>query len=560
MKKLTLLILMVLFVSKNFPQNITNTLPAGGSFIVKDTSTIFLSLSQADGQLNLFKDMRLENTTSSNLGVIYKGTQPFLHNYKASGTTGDNTFIGINSGNFTMSGTNNQASCNVGIGQETLTSLISGYYNSALGFRSMYHNTTGYDNSAFGSFSLFSNSGGSENSAFGYLSLSSNQFGINNAAFGANCLANNTNGYSNSAFGSSALNSNDGSENSAFGTQSLYSNTGGGYNSAFGVFSAYSNSSGNNNTAAGHYSLYLNVTGNSNTAVGESSLYHNLASGNTAIGDSSLYFNTTGDQLTAIGSFSMLKNTTGYQNTALGNYSLNQNTTGNSNTSVGVNSLYSNTGGFQNTAVGHHSLVLNTTGNYNTAVGYNAGSAITTGSNLTCIGIDANPSGSTALDEITLGNIYVQHLRCNVQTITSLSDARDKRNTRDLPLGLDFLMTLKPRLYNWDRREWYKNGKPDGSKMQETPTAGFIAQELDTAEINAKAEYLNLVLKTNPDRLEATYGNLLPVIVKALQEVNIKCDELKTENKKLKETIMTLQKKLNDFDKNENVMQVLNNN
>ena len=77
-------------------------------------------------------------------------------------------------------------------------------------------------------------------------------------------------------------------------------------------------------------------------------------------------------------------------------------------------------------------------------------------------------------------------------------------------------MTLKPRLFNWDRREWYKDGKSDGSKTQQTPSAGFIAQELDTAQINSNAEWLNLVLKTNPEKLEATYGNLLPVMVKAI--------------------------------------------
>lgn len=62
--------------------------------------------------------------------------------------------------------------------------------------------------------------------------------------------------------------------------------------------------------------------------------------------------------------------------------------------------------------------------------------------------------------------------------------------------------------------------------MKTEPTAGFIAQELDTAQINAQAEWLNLVLKTNPDRLEATSGNLLPIIVKALQELKVANDSL----------------------------------
>ena len=80
-------------------------------------------------------------------------------------------------------------------------------------------------------------------------------------------------------------------------------------------------------------------------------------------------------------------------------------------------------------------------------------------------------------------------------------------------------MKVKPRQYNWDRREWYENGISDGSKMNERPTAGFIAQEFDSLQTTEHAEWLNLVLKNNPDKWEATYGNLLPVIVKAVQEL-----------------------------------------
>ena len=122
----------------------------------------------------------------------------------------------------------------------------------------------------------------------------------------------------------------------------------------------------------------------------------------------------------------------------------------------------------------------------------------------------------------------------------SLSDVRDKKNIKDLSLGLDFLMKLKPRQFNWDKREWYDNNKSDGSKMKETPTAGFIAQELDSAQTIANAEWMNLVLKDNPEKWEATSGNLLPVVVKAVQELNQKCESLESENKELKNEIESL--------------------
>ncbi len=148
------------------------------------------------------------------------------------------------------------------------------------------------------------------------------------------------------------------------------------------------------------------------------------------------------------------------------------------------------------------------------------------------------------MDEITLGNQFVQTLRCNTTTITSLSDARDKKNIKDLSLGLDFLMKVKPREFNWDRREWYSDGKADGSKMQDAPTAGFIAQELDKVQTEAEAEWLKLVLKENPDRIEASAGNLFPIVVKAVQDLKIEKDkeiaQLKNENEKLRTELESL--------------------
>ena len=61
-------------------------------------------------------------------------------------------------------------------------------------------------------------------------------------------------------------------------------------------------------------------------------------------------------------------------------------------------------------------------------------------------------------NEITLGNSSISSLRCNVNSISSLSDMRDKKNIRDLPLGLDFLMTMKPEFSHWDTSDWMKTG------------------------------------------------------------------------------------------------------
>ena len=62
--------------------------------------------------------------------------------------------------------------------------------------------------------------------------------------------------------------------------------------------------------------------------------------------------------------------------------------------------------------------------------------------------------------------------------------------------------------------------------------AGFIAQELQAAQKGS--EYLDLVYDVNPEFLEAKQGNLLPVMVKAIQELSAKNDALAAEVEQLK--------------------------
>ena len=54
--------------------------------------------------------------------------------------------------------------------------------------------------------------------------------------------------------------------------------------------------------------------------------------------------------------------------------------------------------------------------------------------------------------------------------------------------------------------------------------AGFIAQELQEAQKGS--EYLDLIYDADPEFLEAKQGNLLPVMVKAIQELSAKVTAL----------------------------------
>jgi hypothetical protein len=83
------------------------------------------------------------NPSSSTAGNVFKGTNtPFIHNF---GT--DNTFVGINAGNFTMSGNGR----NSVFGSSAFTSNTVGDQNTGIGFSSLASCTTGSNNIAIGS-------------------------------------------------------------------------------------------------------------------------------------------------------------------------------------------------------------------------------------------------------------------------------------------------------------------------------------------------------------------------------------------------------------------------
>jgi hypothetical protein len=205
----------------------------------------------------------------------------------------------------------------------------------------------------------------------------------------------------------------------------------------------------------------------------------------------------------------------------LGHNLCNQSGSGSSEAVIisGNNGGGNHTEGTAATHLGYNAGGSVTTGTYNTFLGHQAGSTTTTASNVTCLGRGATASSATVSNEITLGNSSITSLRCQVTSISSLSDRRDKKDIKELPIGLDFINALNPVEFTWDMRDGAKVGQKE---------AGFIAQELDEAQQDAGVEDLmNLVLKTNPDKLEATPGKLIPVLVKAIQELSSEIQTLK---------------------------------
>jgi hypothetical protein len=163
------------------------------------------------------------------------------------------------------------------------------------------------------------------------------------------------------------------------------------------------------------------------------------------------------------------------------------------------------------------------------------------------IGYNAQTSTNSVSNEITLGNSGISTLRCNTQTITSLSDRRDKTDIIPIVEGLAFLKQLNPVSFTWNTRDKAKVG---------IKSAGFIAQELLALQKQSNiGDNLDLVSENNPEKLEARYGNLLPVIVKAIQEESAEKDkevnalrldasEKDKEIKALKERLDALEKQI----------------
>jgi len=246
------------------------------------------------------------------------------------------------------------------------------------------------------------------------------------------------------------------------------------------------------------------------TAIGRYALNASTGTGNTGVGFQAGRLQTTGFGNTAVGAYAMNDMTTGSQNTAIGYFALRYATI--------------SAGGGYNTAIGGQSLLSVSTGAQNTALGQDSGRNITTGVNNICIGFNAQATTATVSNQITLGNGVNNVLRCAVTSITSLSDARDKKDIKDLGVGLDFVKTLNPVEFVWNDRD--VDGKHDIKDF------GFIAQDLKKSQEDAElAETLGLVYEDNPEKLEASYGKLIPILVKAIKELSAKVETLESKKK-----------------------------
>lgn len=109
------------------------------------------------------------------------------------------------------------------------------------------------------------------------------------------------------------------------------------------------------------------------------------------------------------------------------------------------------------------------------------------------------------------GNVYVDG------SLAHSSDIRLKKDIEDLPYGLTEILQLDPKIYGW------KDGRNAGSM-----SLGLIAQAVQTIIPEIVHEGAD-----SEKTLSLSYTELLPVLIKAVQELKAENDSLKSELKSL---------------------------
>ena len=405
----------------------------------------------------------------------------------SSTTAGTSNFrAGVNAGDAIQSGGN----FNVVVGDEAGTAITTGDNNVGLGYAALTATTTG-----------------TGNTGIGYAALDANTTANDNTGVGANSLGVNTTGTRNTSVGSDSLDANtEGNDNTAVGKNSLSANTTAGSGTAVGKGALQTNTTGGDNTAVGRSALELNTTGANCTAVGRDALKANTtASNNTAVGDRCLDVNTTGAENTGVGKGALGSNTTGANNTVMGKNAGTAVTTGATNTLIG--------------SVCHDNL---TEGSLNTALGYNlAPSAVDVDSEIV-IGSSITGAGTNTVRIGTGGGTATLSLDGSDTSWAAASDLRLKKDVANSTVGLSFLNDLRPVTFKWQHKNEVAQDLPQYDVNSSAPIFG-----------EGKAHHVldgNNIWHEDPDGTQQlSQGNLVPMLVKAVQELSAKIEVLESQ-------------------------------
>jgi hypothetical protein len=223
---------------------------------------------------------------------------------------------------------------------------------------------------------------------------------------------------------------------------------------------------------------------------------------------------------------------------------MNAISSGTNNAAFGVEALGGCSTGSRNFAYGYAALYSLSSGGSNIAMGDATGYNVTSGSNNLLFGQNAGRTGyqspyqsiagvTSGSNQIHMGN--ESHSTARIQiSWTVNSDSRDKTDVTPIDVGLDFVKDLNPVTFRWDKRSDYEDRIPTGKNKLEELTLGFLAQEVEEVEKSYGydvANKTNLVVDrdVDQDHFGITYEKMIPILVKAIQELEIRVKEL--ENK-----------------------------
>jgi len=146
-------------------------------------------------------------------------------------------------------------------------------------------------------------------------------------------------------------------------------------------------------------------------------------------------------------------------------------------------------------------------------------------------------------DNFTFGNGATDsNIAFGATTITAPSDIRLKEDIQDEEVGLDFINDLRPVTFQWKKEKdipsdmkAYKEGS-EKRTMNGKYNHGFIAQEVKEVIDNHNIkDGFDMWQEDEADgRQRVAPSALMPLMVKAVQELSTQVDELKAEIQTLK--------------------------
>ena len=481
-------------------------------------------------------------------------------------TGGDNVIVGYRSGDALTTGSNNaflgkaagggttdvdSAVCigwyagagamtdaadgTIAIGHQSGTNITSGVKNIAIGYQALYTEDTGDFNIAIGYKALEDQNvdGTVGNVAVGYQCGKEISSGVGNVGMGYN------------AMGAASASAMTGTGNICIGQGAGYVLTSADKNVIIGYESGIGQTTADSNVLIGYLAGRNITTGSSNVFIGESSggesASNSLAGGgNVGVGRNSLR-QADGDmeKNTAIG-FAVLEdgnNNSVLRNTGVGYAALNvAGTSGavcDNNVALGTNAGVAVTSGDANAFIGTYCGDNITSGNYNTYLGYNCEASADSVDTEIAIG-NGLTGGGTETVRIGISSDYITCDFGENATWGHSSDKRIKKDIEDNSLGLEFVKKLRtvtftkkaPSEYPKEFEQYDENVTE--RKYPNRKNYGFIAQEVKKAmDEVGHSEFP--VWKENRDGMqELGEAELITPLVKAVQELSAKVEELES--------------------------------